>query len=78
MIELAGRELPAMDFGGCSDPYFMVYLVSASGQRIEVCKSEILMSNLNPNWQPRVMYVPVLPTVRITKNSNRLSFLQGV
>jgi hypothetical protein len=63
MIELAGRELAAMDIGGFSDPYFIVYLVT-SGKRSKLYTSETLMTTLNPNWQPRVLYVPVFPTDR--------------
>jgi hypothetical protein len=70
MIELAGRELAAMDFGGYSDPYFIVYLVLPSGKRCKLYTSEILMTTLNPDWQPRVLCVHMLCTVRETKKNN--------
>ena len=61
MIELSGRELAAMDFGGYSDPYYVVYLFSAPGMRSKIYTSETVMKNLNPNWQPRVLCVPTPP-----------------
>jgi hypothetical protein len=54
-FELSGRELAAMDYGGYSDPYFIVYLVSASGKRCKLYTSETLMQTLNPDWQPRIL-----------------------
>jgi hypothetical protein len=68
LIELAGRELAAMDTGGYSDPYFIIYLVPASGKRIKLYKSETKMTTLNPDWHPRILYVPVLFTVHLRKN----------
>jgi hypothetical protein len=71
VIELVGRELAAlqasMDTCGCQiNPYFIIYLVSASGKR-ELYRSEILKETLNPDWQPGVLYVSVLFTVRERK-----------
>ena len=63
MIELAGQNLAAMDVGGYSDPYFIIYLIPASGKRIKLYKSEEVMRNLNPIWQPRVLYVSVISLV---------------
>ncbi len=61
MIELAGRELAAMDFNGYScpydsiDSYFIVYLVLPSGERRKICTSEVQKMTLNPDWLPRVL-----------------------
>jgi hypothetical protein len=58
MIELFGRELAAMDYGGYSDPYYIVYLFCAPGDSSKLYTSETVMTNLNPDWQPRVLCVP--------------------
>jgi hypothetical protein len=54
-IELSGRQLAAMDYGGCSDPYFIIYLIPASGNRCKIYTSETLIQTLNPDWQPRIL-----------------------
>ncbi len=57
MIEFSGRELAAMDYNGYSDPYFIVHLILASGDRRQIFRSETIRMTLNPDWQPRVLYV---------------------
>jgi hypothetical protein len=54
-IELAGRDLSDMHFGGYLNPYFTVCFISASGKRSELYKSEIRRHNLNPDWRPLIL-----------------------
>jgi hypothetical protein len=56
-LHIAGIGLAAMDYGGKSDPYYFVFALSSSGARKQLCKSEVVMFNLDPEWAPQVLYV---------------------
>jgi Ca2+-dependent lipid-binding protein len=53
-LHIGGRGLAAMDFGGTSDPYYMVYEYPS---RNRIYKSEVIKENLSPDWKPHVLYV---------------------
>jgi hypothetical protein len=55
VVHIEGRGLAAMDWGGTSDPYYIIYSLGAT--RTQLCKSETIMRNLSPNWMPQVLYV---------------------
>jgi Ca2+-dependent lipid-binding protein len=57
VLALSGQRLAAMDRNGFSDPYFVVYLVSTSGQRSKLYRSETIKKNLNPEWKSHLLYV---------------------
>ncbi len=57
MVQLSGRNLAAMDYGWSSDPYYEVFFVPAAGKRSKLRQSEVVMTNLNPDWQPQILYV---------------------
>jgi hypothetical protein len=56
-LHIVGQGLAAMDCGGKSDPYYYVYVVPSSGARRRLCRSEIVMYNLDPEWAPQALYV---------------------
>jgi hypothetical protein len=57
-LHIGARGLAAMDYwSGKSDPYYIVY---ATSDRRQLCKSETIMTDLSPDWQPQVLYVKTL------------------
>ncbi|KAL9657419.1 hypothetical protein ABK040_014406 [Willaertia magna] len=59
-IQFQGVNLAKMDFFGKSDPYFVIQRSSEDSSFLSVYKSETIMSNLNPLWQPLRMPIAKL------------------
>ena len=51
-MQLAAKNLDKKDFFGKSDPFFVISKATSSGKHVVVKKSEVIMSNLNPVWNP--------------------------
>lgn len=58
-LEFYGRNMKQMDFIGGSDPYFILHRTLPDGQRQKLYQSEVIDSNLNPDWKP-------LPTIKVS------------
>lgn len=53
MLKLCGRKLANKDgWFGKSDPFFVVKKLREDRTWVTVAKSEVVMNNLNPDWQP--------------------------
>ena len=55
LLQLAGRQLPSMDWlSGSSDPYYIVYLVTQNSRR-KIFTSNTVYASLNPEWDKHTL-----------------------
>ncbi|KAI9184137.1 hypothetical protein H9P43_003190 [Blastocladiella emersonii ATCC 22665] len=70
-LTLAGEKLDKKDFFGSSDPYFVVYRLLDNGEKHEVYRSETIMNNINPTWDPVKLPLSHLVNVSDPKHLER-------
>ena len=50
-LQISGYKIAKMDFFGLTDAYFVINKVASNDEFLPTVKSDVIHSNLNPNWK---------------------------